>query len=196
MATPSMTPLPAPTTPTLHATMATLTPPHPVPAATHEREPHWDMARSLPRDYGASLRDLAGLSFSPHTADFRDFSFPRKNHLGGSWDQLDAPKMAVPQLRASWDCLGPTWDKQTEVPLDLPRGPDALLTHTLRPTRRQVNNNSPRKVTHECGEEPRSQGQLALDLASPRDSVAGAKGLLNAPGQNNCFLNSAVQVSV
>lgn len=31
-----------------------------------------------------------------------------------------------------------------------------------------------------------------------RDSVAftSTKGLLNGPGQNNCFLNSAVQVSI
>lgn len=28
-----------------------------------------------------------------------------------------------------------------------------------------------------------------------RDSLAFSKGLLNGPGQNNCFLNSAVQVS-
>lgn len=27
-----------------------------------------------------------------------------------------------------------------------------------------------------------------------RDSMAYTKGLLNGPGQNNCFLNSAVQV--
>lgn len=27
-------------------------------------------------------------------------------------------------------------------------------------------------------------------------SVTNAKGLLNAPGENNCFLNSAVQVSL
>ncbi|XP_039275985.1 uncharacterized protein LOC111050585 [Nilaparvata lugens] len=31
-------------------------------------------------------------------------------------------------------------------------------------------------------------------MAPSRDSVAFSKGLLNGPGQNNCFLNSAVQV--
>lgn len=29
-----------------------------------------------------------------------------------------------------------------------------------------------------------------------RDSMAYTKGLLNGPGQNNCFLNSAVQVRI
>ena len=29
-----------------------------------------------------------------------------------------------------------------------------------------------------------------------RMSISHAKGLLNKPGQNNCFLNSAVQVSI
>lgn len=29
-----------------------------------------------------------------------------------------------------------------------------------------------------------------------RISISSAKGLLNMPGQNNCFLNSAVQVSI
>lgn len=29
-----------------------------------------------------------------------------------------------------------------------------------------------------------------------RDSMAYTKGLLNGPGQNNCFLNSAVQVNI
>lgn len=33
-------------------------------------------------------------------------------------------------------------------------------------------------------------------MSPSRDSVAFTKGLLNGPGQNNCFLNSAVQVSV
>ncbi|RZF46160.1 hypothetical protein LSTR_LSTR012141 [Laodelphax striatellus] len=31
-------------------------------------------------------------------------------------------------------------------------------------------------------------------MAPSRDSVVFSKGLLNGPGQNNCFLNSAVQV--
>jgi hypothetical protein len=29
---------------------------------------------------------------------------------------------------------------------------------------------------------------------NPRMSISNSKGLLNAPGENNCFLNSAVQV--
>jgi len=36
-----------------------------------------------------------------------------------------------------------------------------------------------------------------VNMAPSRESVAftSTKGLLNGPGQNNCFLNSAVQVS-
>lgn len=180
-----MTPAPAPT---LHTAMATITPPRPVPAA-HHRD-HRDVAKSLPRDYGASLRDLAGMSLSPPrdtTRHFRGFTVHR-DHLGGSWDQLDVPKTPMPHLRASWDHLGPTWDQKIDPSPDPPRGPEALLTHTLRPARH---------VTHEGpSDDPGPRGEQAvIDLASPRDSVAGAKGLLNAPGQNNCFLNSAVQVS-
>lgn len=40
--------------------------------------------------------------------------------------------------------------------------------------------------------------QHTLIMAPSRDSMAftSTKGLLNGPGQNNCFLNSAVQVSL
>ncbi|XP_063887718.1 protein piccolo-like [Scylla paramamosain] len=109
----------------------------------------------------------------------------RRDHLGGSWDQLDTPRPPQPHLRASWDHLGPTWG---DVPSgEAPRGVDALLTHTLRPSR------------HEAGTPARTAPSRDVvdegvgEVVSPRDSVAGAKGLLNAPGQNNCFLNSAVQ---
>lgn len=37
-----------------------------------------------------------------------------------------------------------------------------------------------------------------ISITPSRDSMAftSTKGLLNGPGQNNCFLNSAVQVSL
>lgn len=55
--------------------------------------------------------------------------------------------------------------------------PEQLITHTLaRPGR--FKNFKPHNIFH-----------------SHRDSIITTKGLLNAPGQNNCFLNSAVQVS-
>ena len=40
--------------------------------------------------------------------------------------------------------------------------------------------------------------QTAAHVWQPRNtsSVIFSKGLLNAPGENNCFLNSAVQVHV
>lgn len=179
------TPLPTPS-PALHTPMSALTPPRAVPAGQQR-----DMARSLPRDYGASLRALAGRSLSPPRRPTRATRGFTRDHMGGSWDQLDAPRAPMPPLRASWDHLGPTWD-HVDMSRDSPHGPDALLTHTLRPARH-----------HDLG--PNSRGHMpegedagghgVADLASPRDSVAGAKGLLNAPGQNNCFLNSAVQVS-
>ncbi|XP_037793940.1 uncharacterized protein LOC119589398 [Penaeus monodon] len=183
--TPAPTPTPALRTPAM-ATITPMSPPRPVPVSRHHD--HRDVAKSLPRDYGASLRDLAGMSLSPPRDSYRGFTSVR-NHLGGSWDQLDCPRPQVAQLRASWDHLGPVWDQPLDATLDLSRGPDALLTHTLRPARHEVT--SPRGQALE--DDPASRDPGVLDLASPRDSVAGAKGLLNAPGQNNCFLNSAVQ---
>lgn len=43
--------------------------------------------------------------------------------------------------------------------------------------------------------ERQSQGNQKLLVTDLNSSVTSAKGLLNGPGQNNCFLNSAVQVS-
>ena len=42
---------------------------------------------------------------------------------------------------------------------------------------------------------PREYGDLGSGQLRDQ-SFTNTKGLLNAPGQNNCFLNSAVQVSV
>ena len=39
------------------------------------------------------------------------------------------------------------------------------------------------------------QGGQKLLAKDHNSSVTSTKGLLNGPGQNNCFLNSAVQVS-
>lgn len=36
--------------------------------------------------------------------------------------------------------------------------------------------------------------KITTEMPPSRDSMAYTKGLLNGPGQNNCFLNSAVQV--
>lgn len=57
--------------------------------------------------------------------------------------------------------------------------PESLIVHTLR---------KPRGDKGVRSEEVHSHSQQ-------RDSIIGTKGLLNGPGQNNCFLNSAVQVS-
>ena len=66
---------------------------------------------------------------------------------------------------------------------------DTLLTHTL-------GRRSNKKKMGFWSSSLFGSSKVAVpDMASPRDSMAGgAKGLLNAPGQNNCFLNSAVQV--
>lgn len=176
-----MTPTP---TATQHAAMSALTPPRPVPAG----EPP-GLARSLPRDYGASLRDLS--SVAPRSPPRRPRALGvRRDHLGGSWDQLDTPRAPLPHLRASWDHLGPTWGDAPGG--EQPRGVDALLTHTLRPSRHEA---AAARAAAAAAREGGVEDGVA-EMASPRDSVAGAKGLLNAPGQNNCFLNSAVQVSV
>ncbi|XP_066988927.1 uncharacterized protein DDB_G0290301 isoform X1 [Macrobrachium rosenbergii] len=192
--------------PTLYSSMTTATtmsPPRAVPSARH-RDPHRDMAKSLPRDYGASVRDLgSSLTFSPRNFCQASRGFAsHRDHLGGSWDQLDSPRAHAAPLRSSWDHLGPNWD-QGDLSLELSRGPDALLTHTLRPSRHDSANtrklgqdvvSNPRVTSGDIGnDQEKLDGEMG-DLASPRDSVAGAKGLLNAPGQNNCFLNSAVQV--
>lgn len=44
---------------------------------------------------------------------------------------------------------------------------------------------------------PNNQNMSQTDpnAKSSRMSISHAKGLLNMPGQNNCFLNSAVQVN-
>lgn len=147
------------------------------------------MARSLPRDYGASLRDLA--SAVPRSPPRRPRALGvRRDHLGGSWDQLDTPRVPLPHLRASWDHLGPSWGDAPGG--DPPRGVDALLTHTLRPARHEASATA-RAAAAAAARDGVDEG--VVEVVSPRDSVAGAKGLLNAPGQNNCFLNSAVQVS-
>lgn len=39
-------------------------------------------------------------------------------------------------------------------------------------------------------------GHRQRKMPPSRDSMAYTKGLLNGPGQNNCFLNSAVQVRI
>lgn len=46
-------------------------------------------------------------------------------------------------------------------------------------------------------EEQTANYNCLVNMAPSRESVAftSTKGLLNGPGQNNCFLNSAVQVS-
>ena len=41
----------------------------------------------------------------------------------------------------------------------------------------------------------RNGSHLEPNAKSSRMSISHAKGLLNMPGQNNCFLNSAVQVN-
>uniref|UniRef100_A0A6A7FWK1 Inactive ubiquitin carboxyl-terminal hydrolase 54 n=1 Tax=Hirondellea gigas TaxID=1518452 RepID=A0A6A7FWK1_9CRUS len=68
---------------------------------------------------------------------------------------------------------------------------EALLSHTLGrgPKKKGFWNSSIFGSSLSSNKVP-----LNDHFASPRDSMAGAKGLLNAPGQNNCFLNSAVQV--
>lgn len=38
--------------------------------------------------------------------------------------------------------------------------------------------------------------KILKKMPPSRDSMAYTKGLLNGPGQNNCFLNSAVQVRI
>lgn len=38
--------------------------------------------------------------------------------------------------------------------------------------------------------------KIITKMPPSRDSMAYTKGLLNGPGQNNCFLNSAVQVRI
>jgi len=38
--------------------------------------------------------------------------------------------------------------------------------------------------------------KITTKMPPSRDSMAYTKGLLNRPGQNNCFLNSAVQVKI
>ena len=181
------------------------------------------IARSLPRDYGASLKSPKQLSFSPqrHFKTKTNFTSPRDhlggswdhletrdyylggscdqlespyrardNYLGGSWDQLDYPRSSNYHLTGSWDQLTScpndsilTYNSETVKIIS----PEALITHTL---------SRPSKKSHSKENSPSGQPQSPPeDLSSPRDSVAGAKGLLNGPGQNNCFLNSAVQVS-
>ncbi|KAK7085341.1 hypothetical protein SK128_017325 [Halocaridina rubra] len=218
-----MTPVPSPTL--RNSDMTTPATPMSLPRTVpnifghreNHRDAHRDVAKSLPRDYGASVRDLHAMFSSPTPGNASSNSISgfsaHRYHLGGSWDQLDSPRMPVAPLRASWDHLGPGWDKgigeQGFENGTFTHGPDALLTHTLRPSHRhnaslprslgpQVGQEitpSPRLSKGEDEEDPGSRHVEVNDLASPRDSVAGAKGLLNAPGQNNCFLNSAVQYS-
>lgn len=40
-----------------------------------------------------------------------------------------------------------------------------------------------------------TRSQFAATTQLLRSSIVSTKGLLNGPGQNNCFLNCAVQVS-
>ena len=167
----------------------------------------YGIARSLPRDYGASLRGSKDLSFSPpRNVKIKPSFNSQRNHFGGSWDHLESPKHRDYYLGGSWDQLDSprsnyhftgSWDQLSSCPADgiltyssetvKITSPEALITHTLsRPSKRRHQKET---LSHEINSSPTG------DLSSPRDSVAGAKGLLNEPGQNNCFLNSAVQVS-
>lgn len=79
-----------------------------------------------------------------------------------------------------------------EPPNEGNRSVDNLLMHTL--------GRGPKKKKSFWNSSIFSSGNnkvaVSDDLISPRDSMSGAKGLLNEPGQNNCFLNSAVQVRI
>ena len=72
-------------------------------------------------------------------------------------------------------------------------GVDSLLTHTLVKCSGKKKHS---KFWNSSLFASSNKVPVSSDLISPRDSVAEAKGLLNGPGENNCFLNSAVQVSI
>ncbi|CAL4064155.1 unnamed protein product, partial [Meganyctiphanes norvegica] len=122
------------------------------------------------RDSSIGRRD-GTLSRRDNSLTRRDTSLTRKDNLS-SYDDLAQP---------------------------LYHGMDSLLSHTLcRPHHHRKNEHTPPKEDKVEGESDRNlttelASRLPTELASPRDSVAGVKGLLNEPGQNNCFINSAVQ---
>ncbi|XP_018023244.1 uncharacterized protein LOC108679165, partial [Hyalella azteca] len=123
------------------------------------------------------------------------FTFLPNSSHGGAADLSRFPTLAATESHCNSSAITSNVGdpcSPNEVSCTPPQGGsssiDALLLHTLarRPKKKKAFWNSSIFGAPKVA--------LSDDMTSPRDVMTGTKGLLNEPGQNNCFLNSAVQV--
>lgn len=124
-------------------------------------------------------------SISPHFSFLPNSPFPQD--VASPSNANDASSTAFPFSNES-----------SVLSTGIGKGIDALLTHTLgrRSSKKKHGSFWNGSLFGNLNASASGRVPVPGDATSPRDSMAVSKGLLNAPGQNNCFLNSAVQVSL